>query len=70
MVLDSESIPKVFRRHQDHIHTCGTGSFRHHQYLTLLFARSLPQITLILIALPIGTTHRHIVTVALGRTQR
>lgn len=47
---------------------CSTGSFWDHKYLTLLFAGSLPQVALILVALSIGATHRHVVTVTLELT--
>lgn len=47
------------------VRTCGTGSFRDHKYLALLLAGSLFQVALVLVALPIRATHRHIVTVAL-----
>lgn len=69
MVFGFSIFQKVPGSLQDSIHTCGTWSFRHHKYFTLLLAGSLPQVTLILVALSIGATHRHVVIVAL-RTHR
>lgn len=62
--LDSQSISGT------RVHTCSTGSFWDHKYFTLLFAGSLPQVAFILVALSIGATHRHIVTVTLRDKER
>lgn len=51
-------------------HTCSTGSFWDHKYLTLLLAGSLPQVAFILVALSIGATHRHVVTVTLRNKEK
>lgn len=64
-----DAVPEVSGRLQDGTRTWGAGSFGHDEDLALLLAGGLPQVALILVALPVGAAHRHVVTVALGDTQ-
>lgn len=67
MVLELGIHPAGSGSRRGHRHTGGARALRRHEYLALLLAGRLAQVALVLVALPVGAAHGHVVAVALGR---